>query len=163
MSLARRIVFGLHPRRTAVRVLVLAVLAFITFTWVLLPVRGEGISMEPTYKSGTMHLVNRLAYSSGGPSRGDIVAIRMPASRAVYVKRVIGLPGERVEIVKGRVLVNGQPIAEPYVRSQRPWNLDAVTLGADQFFVIGDNRGMNLEDHSLGPVEASRIVGRVLF
>jgi signal peptidase I len=142
---------------------VLATLAFITFAWVLLPVRGQGISMEPTYRSGTLHLINRLAYTSHGPARGDVVAIRMPTSRVVYVKRVIGLPGERVAIVKGRVLVDGRGIDEPYVRSQRPWNLEPVTLSPHQYFVIGDNRGMNLEDHSLGPVEASRIIGRVIF
>ena len=69
-DLTRRIVFGRHPRRTLVRVLVLAALSFITFRWVLIPVRAEGISMEPTYRSGSLNLLNRLAYRYRQPNVG---------------------------------------------------------------------------------------------
>lgn len=163
MSLTRRIFFGSDPRRTAVRVLVLVAISFILFTWVLLPVRAEGISMQPTYESGSFRLVNRLSFLTGAPSRGDIIAIRLAGLRVVYVKRVIGLPGERLEIVEGQVRVNGVPLDEPYVRNRRPWQFDEVTMAADEYFVVGDNRGMNLRDHTLGRVDASRIIGRVIF
>ena len=73
MSLTRRIVFGRHPRRTLVRVLVLAGISFVTFGWVLIPVRAEGISMLPTFESGSLHLVSRVAYSYSRPSRGDVI------------------------------------------------------------------------------------------
>lgn len=145
------------------RVLVLAVVAFVVFTWVLLPVRAEGISMEPTYGSGSFRLVNRLAFRWGSPSRGDIVAIRLAGTRVVYVKRIVGLPGERLRIEDGQVIIDGQPLVEPYVRSRRPWNFAEVPIGPEEYFVVGDNRGMNMRDHAFGRVDASRIVGRVVF
>ncbi|HTG99779.1 MAG TPA: S26 family signal peptidase, partial [Vicinamibacterales bacterium] len=76
-SLIRRLVFGNDPRRTSVRIVVLATLSFIIFKWVLIPLRAEGISMEPTYQSGSLHLVNRLAYRYRKPARGDIVGIKL--------------------------------------------------------------------------------------
>ena len=119
--------------------------------------------MQPTYESGSFHLVNRLSFLSRPPARGDIVAIRLAGLRVVYVKRVIGLPGERLAIVDGLVHVNGAPLDEPYVRNRRPWQFEEVTMAPDEYFVVGDNRGMNLRDHTLGRVDASRIVGRVVF
>lgn len=145
------------------RIAVLVLISFVVFRWVLLPVRAEGISMEPTYRSGSFRLVNRLAYSTSPPDRGDIVAIRLAGTRVVYVKRVIGLPGERLAILDGQVTIDGVPLDEPYVRSRHPWSYPEVVIGPDEYFVVGDNRGMNLRDHALGRVDASRIVGRVVF
>jgi signal peptidase I len=159
----RRLIFGSNPRRTTIRVAVLALLSFILFKWVLLPVRAEGISMQPTYEPGTLHLVNRLSYGARGPGRGDVVAIRMPGGREVYIKRVVGLPGERVAIASGQLFVDSRPIDEPYVRNKRPWTLAEIALGPDEYFVIGDNRGMNLADHTFGRAHRSRIIGRLVF
>lgn len=163
MTLTRRLIFGPNPRRTAVRVLILAAASYALFTWVLLPVRAEGISMEPTYEPGSFHLVNRLAFQWRTPARGDIVAIRLAGTRVVYVKRVIGLPGERLAIKGGQVLIDGEPLEEPYVRNRRPWDYSEVAIGPDEYFVVGDNRGMNLRDHAMGRVDAIRIVGRVVY
>lgn len=163
MSLTRRLIFGRSPSRTFVRVIVLAAMSLVLFTWVLLPVRAQGISMQPTYESGSLHLVNRLAFTSRPPARGDIVAIRLAGTRVVYVKRIIGLPGERLEIAAGQVRINGEPLDEPYVRKRRAWDFVEVTIGADEYFVVGDNRGMNMHDHAMGRVGAERLVGRVIF
>jgi signal peptidase I len=163
VSLARRIVFGSHPRRTAIRILVLAVVSAVTFRWVLIPVRTQGISMQPTYESGTLKFVNRLAYVRHGPSRGDIVAIRLAGPHVVYVKRVIGLPGERLAIVHGQVLIDGSPLDEPYVRNRRPWDIPQVVLTGTEYYVIGDNRGMRASDHDFGRADAGRILGRILY
>lgn len=163
MNLTRRIVFGRDPRRTLVRVLVLASLSFIIFKWVLIPIRAEGISMEPTYRSGSLNLVNRLAYRYRKPVRGDIVAIKLAGPHVLYVKRIIGLPGESISIAQGQVYINGVPLNEPYVRNRRPWDKPAVTLTAREDFVIGDNRGMRREDHDFGRVDVSRILGRVIY
>lgn len=164
MSLTRRVLFGSNPRRTAVRVFVLAAVSFITFNWVLLPIRAEGISMLPTYRSGSFNLVNRWAFLFQSPSRGDIVAIRLAGPHVVYVKRLVGLPGERVEITEGQVSINGEPLRERYVvADRRPWNHAEVTLGPREYFVIGDNRSMRASDHDFGRVDRSRLIGRVLF
>ncbi len=163
MTLVRRIVFGSHPRRTAVRVLVLAAVSFVTFRWVLIPVRTQGISMLPTYESGTLKFVNRLAYVQGAPARGDVVAIRLAGPHVVYVKRIVALPGERVQIVHGQVLINGIPLLEPYVRNRRPWDVSEVRLTHAEYYVIGDNRGMRASDHDFGRVDTDRILGRIVF
>jgi signal peptidase I len=163
VSLLRRIVFGSYPRRTAVRILVLAVVSFVTFRWVLIPVRTEGISMQPTYESGSLKFVNRLAFIPHPPARGDVVAIRLAGPHVVYVKRIVALPGERVQIVQGQVLVNGVPLVEPYVHNRRPWDVPEVTLTASEYYVIGDNRGMRVSDHDFGRVTTDRILGRIIF
>jgi len=146
-----------------VRVVVLAVISFITFGWVLMPVRAEGISMLPTYESGSLHLVNRVAYLNSKPSRGEVIAIKLAGPHVLYVKRIIAMPGERVSFVKGQVYVNGAPLAEPYVRNRRLWDVPEVTLTSREYFVVGDNRGMRAADHDFGRVDVSRIVGKLLF
>src|SRR3954468_13857468 len=105
-GLFRRLLFCSDPRRTLVRILVLASLSFVIFKWVLIPIRAEGISMEPTYQSGSLNLVNRLAYQYRKPDRGDIIAIKLAGPHVLYVKRIIGLPGEHIGIEHGQVYIN---------------------------------------------------------
>ncbi|MEN3336688.1 MAG: signal peptidase [Acidobacteriota bacterium] len=119
--------------------------------------------MQPTYESGVLEFVNRLAYIRRPPGRGDVVAIRLAGPHVVYVKRIIALPGERVQIVHGQVLINGAPLDEPYVRNRRPWDVPEVALTHAEYYVIGDNRGMRASDHDFGRVEATRILGRIMF
>jgi signal peptidase I len=163
VSLTRRIVLGRDPRRTFVRVVVLAAISFVTFGWVLMPLRAEGISMLPTLESGSLHLVNRLAYLNTKPLRGDVIAIRLAGPHVLYVKRVIGLPGERIAFGKGQVYVNGVPLIEPYVHNRLMWDVPEVTLLQREYFVVGDNRSMRAGDHDFGRVDVSRIVGKILF
>ena len=162
-GLISRLVFGSHPRRTLVRILVLATLSFILFKWVFIPIRAEGISMEPTYRSGSLNLVNRLAYRYRSPARGDIVGIKLAGPHVLYVKRIIGLPGEHLSIERGQVYINGAPLSEPYVKNRRGWDVSEVTLTPREYYVIGDNRGMRAADHDFGRVDVSRILGRVIF
>jgi signal peptidase I len=133
--------------------------SLITFKWLLIPVRTEGVSMLPTYASGKINFVNRMAYVNGAPRRGDIVAIRLAGWSVVYIKRVIGLPGERVAVLEGQVYVDGEPLAEPYVFHHRDWNVEEETLGPREYFLMGDNRG----ESDFGRVDSSRILGRLVF
>jgi signal peptidase I len=146
-----------------VRVLALAAVAFITFTWVFIPIRTDGISMAPTYRANALNLVNRLSYRFGEPARGDVVAIRLAGPHVVYVKRIVGLPGERVAFLAGVIHVNGVPLDEPYVKDRRAWNRAEVTLGGREYFAVGDNRGMPQGSHKFGVVDRERILGKVLF
>jgi signal peptidase I len=146
-----------------VRVLLLILASTVIFRWILIPVRTDGVSMEPTYESGRLNVVNRLAYLSSSPARGDVVAIRLAGLHVLYIKRVIALPGERVGITAGEVQIDGAPLNEPYVRHRRPWDLPEVQLGQTEYFVVGDNRGMAAADHTFGRVDAIRIVGKVVF
>jgi signal peptidase I len=158
-----RFVFGTNPRRTAVRAALLIAAAIVTFGGILLPVRLTGISMQPTYNDGALNFANRLAFLWSEPARGDVVAIRMAGPSVLYVKRVVGLPGERVEIQMGVVTIDGAPLVEPAVRYKAPWSVPPVTLGADEYFVIGDNRAMKAENHDFGRTTRARIVGKLMF
>ena len=162
MSL-QQIVIGRNPRRTVLRIGILIVLAVVTFRWILVPIRTDGISMRPTYEPGRIHFINRVAYLTGEPVRGDVVAVRLARGRAFYVKRIIGLPGERIAIAAGQVHIDGVPLEETYVRHRRPWDLPEITLGPTEFFIVGDNRGMNAADHEFGGVDRDRIAGKIVF
>ena len=163
MSRTRQVIFGRNPRRTLIRIGVLSAVSFITFGWLLTPIRVRGISMEPTYRDSTFNLVNRLAFRAGSPQRGDVVAIRLAGPNVLYVKRIVGLPSERVSIVGGVIEINGAPLLEPYVKKRQPWEYSEVIVGGREYFVIGDNRGMRMSDHDFGRVDGRRILGKLVF
>jgi len=109
-----------------------------------------------------MKWVNRLAYRRSAPKRGDVVAIQGSDRRFLYLKRVIGRPGEVFAMTNGSVVINGVPLAEAYVTRQGDWNVPPIRLRETQYLVIGDNRVMPQALHLFGAVDRSRIVGRVL-
>ena len=158
------ILLGRRPRRTLIRAAVLVVVSAVVFGWILIPIRAQGISMQPTYEPGSFHFVNRLAFARRAPARGDVIGIRLAGPGVMYVKRIVGLPGERVRIDGGVVLVNDAALDEPYVKNRNPsWSLPETTLAGDEYFVVGDNRGMPIGQHELGKAKRVRIVGRVVF
>ena len=157
----RRVAFGANLRKTLIRIAAITATATVIFSYVFLPVRAQGVSMLPTYSPDGLKLVNRLAYWRRDPARGDIVAIRLSGPGVVYLKRVVGLPRERIAIARGIVYANGVAIDEPYVKYRASWDLDEIRLDSDEYFVAGDNRGMRIEDHLLGRTHRNRIVGRV--
>ncbi len=154
---------GADPRRTAIRAAILIAGAYVIFGHVLLPVRGVGPSMSPTIESGELIFVNAVVYRFREPRRGDIVSVRMAGRSAVYVKRLIALPGERLAIEAGVVSINGEPIAEPYAEKRDDWQLGEVTLGPDEYFVVGDNRTMPMAMHDMGTAPRARLIGTVAF
>jgi signal peptidase I len=156
-------ILGSNPRNTLMRIAALVVGAFVVFGLVLQPVRLQGISMLPTYPDGGINFANRYAYVFHPPQRFDIIAIRMAGPSVLYVKRVVGLPGERIAIVDGTVMINGAPLAEPTVLYRIPWNMEPMTLDADEYFVVGDNRSMRMDEHDFGRASRNRIVGKLLF
>lgn len=159
------VALGRRPAWTLVRILILVGVCVVLFRHVILLRRIESVSMVPTFQEGSVHAINRLAYRAGRqPQRGDVVAVRTSGETVLYVKRIIGLPGESIAIRNGTVLVNGQPLEEPYVRRpRRAWNLPERNLGPDHFFVVGDNRSMAQEQHEFGAVDRQRVVGKVFW
>jgi signal peptidase I len=165
-GLARVIAIGRNPRNTLIRILVLIAVCFVVFKFILLPIRVTGISMLPTYKDRSINVVNRLAYSRHEPRRGDVVSIRYAGIHLMLMKRIVGLPGETVAFEDGKILINGKPLDEPYENHEKfpcDWNLSPITLDANEYFVVGDNRTMSAEDHWKGKVLRERIVGKVLL
>ena len=158
----RILVIGRNPKVTLARATVLAALCFIVFKFVLLHIRVEGISMLPTYEDGSKYFVNRMAYLWREPQRGDVVSIRLAGVHVMYLKRIIGLPGETVAFVNGKVLINGEVLDEPYEKLPCDWNRSPEKLGPDEYFIVGDNRSMPQENHTFGKVERGRIVGKII-
>lgn len=121
----------------------------------------EGPSMQPTLKSGEWIIVNRLTYTFGAPHRGDVVVFLPPTNATTddLIKRIIGLPGETVEIHSGAVYVNGEQLEEPYIQGTTTHEGRWV-LTSDQLFVMGDNRELSLDSRSFGPITLSIVVGK---
>ena len=118
--------------------------------------------MQPTLRDGQFVLVNRLAYWRSDPTRGDIVALSLAGRRVLYIKRIVGMPGDRVRISGGTVYVNDAVLDEPYVRQRRRWDVPEAVLADDEYLMIGDNRGMPMRQHDFGKARRDRIVGQVV-
>jgi signal peptidase I len=121
--------------------------------------------MEPRIDSDEYVLINALAYRLGAaPRRGDVVAFRHERSApSVYLKRLIGLPGDRIEIRAGTVLVNGVELVEPYVRFRDARGAAPVTVPAGAYYVLGDNRANSDDSRFWGFVKGEDVVGRAVF
>lgn len=150
--------------REALQTLLLALVVFALLRLVVQNYRIEGPCMQPSLWEGQFLVVNRLAYRSGEIQRGDIVVFEHPtAPQRSLIKRVIGLPGERLEIVSGQVWINGQPIEEPYVREPGLYSQPAIAIPADHIFVMGDNRDNSNDSRRWGPVPMRNLVGKAIF
>jgi len=157
------VIIGRRPKRTLVRIAVLVSVCFVLFKFVLAPIRIVGPSMLPTCRDGQVHVLNRLAYRSHEPRRGDIVGIKYTGEHVLLLKRIIGLPGETVGFHDGRLLINGQTVEEPYVRYPCDWEMAPKAVRPGYFFVVGDNRSMPLEFHTRGQFEREKILGKLVL
>jgi signal peptidase I len=123
----------------------------------------NGSSMEPTLHDGQYLIITKIAYWFHSPGRGDIVVLHPPTSVGEdYIKRIIGLPGEQIQVRDGQVWVNGAALDEPYVASA-PGYSGSWTLGDDEYLVLGDNRNNSSDSHSWGPIQEGSIVGKAWF
>ncbi len=142
--------------------------------WLWMPMRVKGSSMLSTLHSGEVMLVSRLKPTRLGIQRGDVVICHFPGRywktgkwkllKQHFVKRVIGLPGETIEIAEGVVLINGQPLEESYLDSThnlRGASMPEKTLGPDEYFVMGDNRDNSNDSRRVGAIGRKDIVGCV--
>jgi len=143
--------------------LLLALILYFLIDAVVARVRVENISMEPTLLPGEFLLVNKLAYRFGDVQHGDIIVFHFPQNPIDdYIKRVIGLPGDTVEITNGTVIIDGQKINEPYIKA--PPDYDGVWQVPDgSIFVLGDNRRQSSDSHSWGFVPMENAVGRAIL
>ncbi len=160
-----RLLDGKNFKITLVRIFLLVAVVYLSIKFVVQPVRCDGISMEPNYHDRSIHLVYKLAYKTADSlQRGDVVAITISGEKVLLMKRVIGLPGERVRIQNGIVQINDQPLEEPWMEDvpRAPWNRSEIQLREDEFLVIGDNRTMPMRYHVFGEVNFHRILGKVV-
>ncbi len=121
--------------------------------------RVEGYSMEPTLYGHQRLIIEKLSYRIHEPNRGDIVVVRVPQFDKLLIKRIIGLPGETLEIRNGVVYINGQPLDEPYVNGRPRGSYPPLLIPEGYVFVMGDNRNNSNDSRAFGPVPIENIVG----
>lgn len=165
---------GLFIYETVKLIVVVFVIVFLIRYFLVQPFYVVGDSMYPNLKNGEYLLVDEISYRLHEPHRGDIIVFRFPGNpRENYIKRIIGLPGEKIQVIDGKVKVTnaknpaGAFLEEPYLASDLRTEGDTdMTLGQDEFFVLGDNRKASSDSRSWGFVPRKNIIGRtaiVLF
>ena len=132
-------------------------------TFVCEIVRVDGPSMEPTLTGGEMLLVTKFDYAFSTPARGDVVVCRFPNRDGTFVKRVIGLPGDKVQIVDGRTYIDDLLLEENFVSFPADEDYGPVLIGDGQYLVMGDNRAVSHDGRAadVGTLRADALVGRV--
>ena len=141
----------------------LAILALLAAAFFMQMPQVSGPSMAPHIASGEYVLINTFAYRFARPKRGDIVAFRTDEdARPVFIKRVVGLPGDRIRVDRGRVFVNGAALDEPYVRYPDDRSFPETSVPPDSVYVLGDNRADSEDSRSFGSVQDGRLIGRAL-
>lgn len=133
------------------------------------PFYVQGASMEPNFFDHEYLIIDEISYRLNEPKRGDVVVFKYPSNpKEYFIKRVIGLPGETVEIINGKLRIfnqkhpNGVQLDEsPYLDQDFTSNPQTVTLKADEFFLLGDNRASSLDSRFFGAVNRSYLIGRV--
>jgi len=160
-----------------------AFLSFLAFWWeilkivivallIVVPIRYflfqpfivKGQSMEPNFENGDYLIIDEISFRFGEPQRGEVIVFRYPYNPSQrYIKRIIGLPGELIEIKDGKILINNQVLDETEYLSaglSTPGN-SRLLLAENEYFVLGDNRTSSSDSRQWGPLKRTNIIGRV--
>jgi signal peptidase I len=147
-------------------ILISVAASFLIIMFLYQPVRVEGTSMQPELRDQDRLFINKFAYHFESISRGDVVVFHYPRDpEKSYIKRIIALPGDRLDIENGRVYVNGKRVQEPYVprdyRDSR--SVPEMMVPPNEYFVMGDHRSISSDSRDFGPVERELIYGKAAF
>ena len=166
-----------------VQTVILAVVLFLLIRNVIQNFRIDGISMEPNFHNGQFLIVNRFAYCPGlhldvnplnihlektwcvrQPKRGDVIVFEYPKDLSRdFIKRVIGLPGETVEVRGGKIYINGQVLPEPFGPNPGSSTHGPITVGPNEVFVMGDNRNNSSDSRAWGSLPLKYVIGKALL
>lgn len=156
--------------REVIQTLALALIIYAAIQFTIQTNKVYGSSMEPSLHPGQRLVINKLLYLRLGerylfrpPGQGDIVVLRSPRSDKLLIKRVIGLPGDTVEVKGGLVYINGEALSETYIQEPPVYVLSRHLIPPGSYFVMGDNRNHSLDSanwENLGPIPRENIVGR---
>ncbi|MBI2589836.1 signal peptidase I [Candidatus Berkelbacteria bacterium] len=159
-KLYKRLSYGFELLRG---VLILVILTTLVHLFVATVFRISGESMLPNFQDGQFILIDRISYNLHPPTRGDVIVLRFPgdANRRKFIKRIVGMPGEKIEIKQGKVFANDVPLVEYYLPADFMSYPDLVkVLRSDEVFVMGDNRPNSNDSRFFGPLPMDRIIGK---
>jgi signal peptidase I len=147
--------------REILETVILTVIIFFLIQTVVRNFRVVGTSMEPNLHNSQYLIVDKISYRLGEPQRGDVIVFEPPNKPGEdYVKRVIGMSGDLVEIKGGHVFVNNEPLNEPYVVHPGSYSMSPRRVGSDELFVLGDNRNSSSDSRSWGMLSQDKVVGK---
>ncbi|HEX7017814.1 MAG TPA: signal peptidase I [Patescibacteria group bacterium] len=160
-----------------IETLVIAMSIFLViYLFVMQPHQVNGQSMVPNFQNGEYVLTDKISYKIGDPQRGDVIVFHAPEAAQCpkgtgcdFIKRILAIPGETVEIKNNQVYVNGQAIEESYIPDEFETKAGlftqnrVITLGPDEYFAVGDNRSHSSDSRAWGPIHRSDIVGKAFF
>ena len=141
-------------------------IAAVVIVFLYQPVKVEGTSMMPRLTDQERFFINKFIYRLESIHRGDVVVFRLPVDPGKsYIKRVIGLPGEVVNMTQGEVFIDGQALEEPYIMPEYRGrqNFGPVEIPPGEFFVLGDSRNSSNDSRSWGTVSKNRVYGNAVF
>ena len=150
--------------KETVETLLLAAVLFLVINALTARIRVDGPSMEPSFHHNNYVIVSKLSYKIGEIERGDVVVFPFPRNpEEDYIKRVIGLPGDTVEVFNGVVYVNEVPLEEPYIMAEPNRDLAPRVVAEGMVFVMGDNRNNSSDSRSWGPLPIEDVLGKGVF
>ena len=152
--------------------IVVALSVFVViYLFVMQPHEVKGSSMEPSFKNNEYIITDKISYRLGEPQRGEVVIFKAPVNPDVdYIKRIIGLPGEKIMISKGKVYINNKLLNEPYLDEITPLfpggyieDGEVISIPEDHYFAMGDNRPHSSDSREFGPINKKLIIGKAVF
>lgn len=148
----------------------------VVYLFFMQPHQVNGQSMVPNFQSGEYVLTDKVSYRMGDPKRGDIIVFHAPEAANCpkgtgcdFIKRILGVPGDTIEVKDDHIIVNGHPLAEPYIPEEFETLAGAytkgraITLGDQEYFAVGDNRPYSSDSRAWGPIKKTDIIGRAFF
>lgn len=150
---------------------VFAAITTVIYLFIAQPHKVSGYSMFPNYHDGDYIITDKISYKLGQPKRGEIVVFKNPRDDSQdFIKRIIGLPGEKVKLLSNHIYINSQPLNEPYLGQEiiTEGQLflkdgDEVTVEPNHYFVLGDNRPRSSDSREWGAIETKAIIGKVFL
>jgi signal peptidase I len=148
-------------------VVIALVIAVVLYLFIMTPHEVPGNSMHPTYKNGEYLMANKLTYRFGEPQRGDVIIFQYSDTQD-FIKRIVGIPGDTIMIKDGNVFINGQQLNEDDYISESVYTRggdylsegETISIGEEEYFVLGDNRPHSSDSRTFGPISESKIKGK---
>ena len=148
-------------------VVIALVIAVVLYLFIMTPHEVLGSSMRPTYKNGEYLMANKLVYRFGEPQRGDVIIFQYSETQD-FIKRIVGIPGDSIMIKDGKIYVNGNQLDESSYLQETVYTSggeylaegESITIGQNEYFVLGDNRAHSSDSRSFGPISENQIKGK---